>query len=85
MKERADSGIPSAAQLSDRLSVLVSDVGSRFNGFGPGMDENWQDVVDRKVATYDWHISLPQAAATAWMACTSRSPPLASLRSGSSA
>ena len=65
MKERADSGIPSAAQLSDRLSVLVSDVGSRFNGFGPGMDENWQDVVDRKVATYDWHISLPQAAATA--------------------
>ena len=29
MKERADSGIPSAAQLSDRLSVLVSDVGSR--------------------------------------------------------
>ncbi|HEV3370604.1 MAG TPA: SpoIIE family protein phosphatase [Acidimicrobiales bacterium] len=65
MKERADSGIPSAAQLSDRLSVLVSDVGSRFNGFGPGMDENWQDVVDRKVATYDWHLSLPQAAATA--------------------
>src|SRR6202035_3174504 len=65
MKERADSGIPSAAQLSDRLSVLVSDVGSRFNGFGPGMDANWQDVVDRKVATYDWHLSLPQAAATA--------------------
>lgn len=65
MKERADSGIPSSTQLPVRLSVLVSDVGSRFNGFGPGMDENWQDVVDRKVATYDWHISLPQAAATA--------------------
>ena len=29
------------------------------------MDENWQDVVDRKVAAYDWHLSLPQAAATA--------------------
>jgi GAF domain-containing protein len=65
MKERADSGFPSSTQLPDRLSVLVSDVGSRFNGFGPGMDENWQDVVDRKVATYDWHISLPQAAAPA--------------------
>ena len=65
MKERADSGIPSSTQLPDRLSVLVSDVGSRFNGFGPGMDENWQDVVDRQVPSYDWHISLPQAAATA--------------------
>jgi hypothetical protein len=65
MKERADSGVPSSAQLPDRLSVLVSEIGSRFNGFGPGMDENWQEVVDRHVTTYDWHISLPQAAVAA--------------------
>jgi hypothetical protein len=65
MKERVDSGILSPALLPDRLAVLVSDIGSRFNGFGPGMDENWQDVVDHNVAVYDWHISLPQSAATA--------------------
>jgi GAF domain-containing protein len=65
MKERVDSGLMSSALLPDRLSVLVSEVGSRFNGFGPGMDENWQEVVDRNVATYDWHISLPIAAASA--------------------
>jgi GAF domain-containing protein len=65
MKERVDSGILSPALLPDRLAVLVSDIGSRFNGFGPGMDENWQDVVDHNVALYDWHISLPQSAATA--------------------
>jgi GAF domain-containing protein/anti-sigma regulatory factor (Ser/Thr protein kinase) len=65
MKERVDSGILSPALLPDRLAVLVSDIGSRFNGFGPGMDEDWQDVVDHNVALYDWHISLPQSAATA--------------------
>jgi GAF domain-containing protein len=65
MKERVDSGVTPAAPLPDRLSVLVSEIGSRFNGFGPGMDENWQEVVDRNVATYDWHITLPRSAVTA--------------------
>ena len=41
MKERADS-TPSAPALPERLSVLVSEIGTRFNGLGPGMDEMWQ-------------------------------------------
>jgi GAF domain-containing protein/anti-sigma regulatory factor (Ser/Thr protein kinase) len=62
MKERTDSGLQAPPVLPDRLSVLVSDIGSRFNGFGPGMDEAWQEVVDHKVTSYDWHISLPTSA-----------------------
>jgi hypothetical protein len=65
MKERVESGLLSPALMPDRLSMLVTEVGSRFNGFGPGMDENWQEVVDRQLATYDWHLSLPLAAVTA--------------------
>ncbi len=65
MKERADAGTLSPTLLPDRLSVLVSEIGGRFNGFGPGMDENWQAVVDRNPPTYDWHITLPRAALTA--------------------
>ena len=65
MKERVDSGLLSPTLLPDRLSVLVSEIGSRFNGFGPGMDENWQEVVDRNLPTYDWHITLSEAAVTA--------------------
>jgi GAF domain-containing protein/anti-sigma regulatory factor (Ser/Thr protein kinase) len=65
MKERADLHQVDTSQLPDRLSVLVSEIGSRFSGFGPGMDEDWQGVVDRHVSTYDWHITLPQSAAAA--------------------
>jgi anti-sigma regulatory factor (Ser/Thr protein kinase) len=65
MKEHADAapGLPSA--LPERLSVLVSDIGTRFNGFGPGMDEMWQELVDKQVDTYDWHLALPQSAVVA--------------------
>ena len=56
---------PSSAILPERLSVLVAAVGTRFNGLGPGMDERWQDVVDRKLPRYDWHLELPRSAVTA--------------------
>ena len=48
MKERADSS-PERTALPERLSVLVSEIGTRFNGLGPGMDEMWQAAVDNKV------------------------------------
>ncbi len=53
------------AVLPDRLTVLLSEIGTRFSGLGPGVDEGWQEVVDRKAATYDWHFSLPQSAGRA--------------------
>ena len=64
MKERADSS-PSAPALPERLSVLVSEIGTRFNGLGPGMDEMWQGAVDQKVEFYDWTLVLPQGAVLA--------------------
>ncbi len=64
MKER--SGVtPGAPGMPERLSVLVSEIGSRFNGFGPGMDEMWQRAVDDKVELYDWTLELPQTAVVA--------------------
>jgi serine phosphatase RsbU (regulator of sigma subunit)/anti-sigma regulatory factor (Ser/Thr protein kinase) len=65
MKEHAESKLPPSSLLPERLSVLLSEIGTRFNGFGPGMDESWQDVVDRKVETYDWHLDLPSSAVEA--------------------
>jgi anti-sigma regulatory factor (Ser/Thr protein kinase) len=62
MKEREDDGAP---VLPDRLSVLVSEIGTRFSGLGPGMDEIWQDAVDDAVATFDWELELPQSAVVA--------------------
>ena len=29
------------------------------------MDEMWQDLVDRRVSSYDWHLELPQSVAAA--------------------
>jgi hypothetical protein len=29
------------------------------------MDEMWQEAVDRRMATYDWHIELPKSAVVA--------------------
>lgn len=51
--------------LPERLAALLSEIGTRFSGLGPGVDEGWQEVVDRKAATYDWHFALPQSAARA--------------------
>ena len=63
MKERTD-GTGSDA-IPERLSVLLSEIGTRFHGLGPGMDEGWQEVVDRHLGSYDWHLELPKSAAAA--------------------
>jgi anti-sigma regulatory factor (Ser/Thr protein kinase) len=64
MKERAGSS-PTSPPLPERLSVLVSDVGNRFQGLGPGMDEVWQGALDGKVEYFDWTLELPRSAAAA--------------------
>lgn len=64
MKERAVS-TPEAPAIPERLSVLVSEIGTRFNSFGPGMDELWQRAVDDKVEFFDWTLELPRSAVVA--------------------
>ena len=64
MKERS-GGTADAPALPERLSVLVSEIGTRFNGFGPGMDDMWQAAVDGKVELFDWSLDLPQSAVVA--------------------
>jgi anti-sigma regulatory factor (Ser/Thr protein kinase) len=64
MKERSGS-IPGAPDLPERLSVLVSQIGTRFNGLGPGMDEMWQAAVDNNVELFDWILDMPQSAVVA--------------------
>jgi GAF domain-containing protein/anti-sigma regulatory factor (Ser/Thr protein kinase) len=65
MKERAESS-PDAPRLPERLSVLVSQIGTRFNGLGPGMDDMWQTAVDDDgVEFFDWTLQLPQSAVVA--------------------
>jgi len=61
MKERADVS-PAAPALPDRLAVLVSEIGTRFDNLGPGMDEMWQLAVDTGVEVFDWTLELPRAA-----------------------
>jgi GAF domain-containing protein len=63
MKEHAENGQGVPSSLPERLSVLVAEIGTRFHGLGPGMDELWQELVDRHVTSYDWHLELPQSAA----------------------
>jgi hypothetical protein len=63
MKERGRS-TPSEV-LPERLSVLVSEIGTRFSGLGPGLDEMWQKAVDNKVELFDWTLDLPQSAVVA--------------------
>ncbi|HEY1828710.1 MAG TPA: SpoIIE family protein phosphatase [Acidimicrobiales bacterium] len=58
MKEESDG----SSALPERLSVLLSEIGTRFHGLGPGMDEVWQDLVDHQVTSYDWQLELPQSA-----------------------
>jgi GAF domain-containing protein/anti-sigma regulatory factor (Ser/Thr protein kinase) len=64
MKERSDTA-PEAPHLPERLSVLVSQIGTRFNGLGPGMDDMWQQAVDNEVEFFDWRLDLPQSAMSA--------------------
>jgi GAF domain-containing protein/anti-sigma regulatory factor (Ser/Thr protein kinase) len=64
MKERAGSS-PEVPALPERLSVLVSEIGSRFNALGPGMDELWQRAVDNSVQLFDWTLELPETAVVA--------------------
>ena len=64
MKERADSW-PDAPALPERLGVLVTQIGTRFNGLGPGMDDLWQTAVDNQVEFFDWTLDLAQSAVVA--------------------
>jgi GAF domain-containing protein/anti-sigma regulatory factor (Ser/Thr protein kinase) len=64
MKERAGTS-DEAPHLPERLAVLVSQIGTRFNGLGPGMDEMWQLAVDNHVEFFDWTLDLPQSAVVA--------------------
>ena len=45
--------------------MLVSEIGTRFNRLGPGMDEMWQRAIDDKVDSFDWTLVLPQSAVVA--------------------
>jgi anti-sigma regulatory factor (Ser/Thr protein kinase) len=65
MKEHSEAGDSSSAPLPDRLAALLSEIGTRFNGFGPGMDENWQNVVESRSERFDWRLSLPKSAVRA--------------------
>jgi hypothetical protein len=61
MKERGGT----TPGLPERLSVLVSEIGTRFGRLGPGMDEMWQTAVDNNVDRFDWTLELPQATVVA--------------------
>jgi GAF domain-containing protein/anti-sigma regulatory factor (Ser/Thr protein kinase) len=65
MKEHAEAVPDSPSILPERLSVLVSEMGSRFNGLGPGMDEMWQAAINHHLDPYDWHLELPRSAVVA--------------------
>ena len=64
MKERSGNA-PGAPPLPERLAVLVSQIGTRFNGLGAGMDDMWQTAVDNSVEFFDWTLELPQSAVVA--------------------
>jgi GAF domain-containing protein len=64
MKEHADAN-SSSGRLPERLSVLLAEIGTRFNGFGPGVDDSWQDIVNSGAKTADWHLELPETAVKA--------------------
>jgi anti-sigma regulatory factor (Ser/Thr protein kinase) len=51
--------------LPERLSVLVSEIGTRFSARGPGLDEMWEKAIDNKVEFFDWTLDLPQSAVVA--------------------
>ena len=43
--------------LPERLAVLVSDIGTRFNRLGAGMDDVWQAAVDTNEVCFDWKLN----------------------------
>ncbi len=43
----------------------MSQIGTRFNGLGPGMDDMWQTAVDDNVEFFDWSLDLPRSATVA--------------------
>ena len=63
MKERTESS-PGASPARAPLRAL-SQIGTRFNGLGPGMDDTWQSAVDNEVEFFDWTLELPQSAVVA--------------------
>ena len=63
IKERTDR--TEGAPLPERLAVLVSNMGTRFNRLGRGMNEVWQGAIDSNEVFFDWKLELPPAAA-AW-------------------
>ena len=62
MKEHPDAH---SSLLPERLTALLSEIGTRFSGLGPGVDESWQEVVNEKTVAHDWHLALPLSAAPA--------------------
>jgi hypothetical protein len=62
MKEHPDAH---SSLLPERLTALLSEIGTRFSSLGPGVDESWQEVVNEKTVTHDWHLALPRSAAAA--------------------
>ena len=64
MKERSVTA-PDAPRLPERLSVLVTQIGTSFKRLGPDMDDMWQQAVDNGVEFFDWTLDLPQAALSA--------------------
>ncbi len=64
MKERSDEEDGGPA-LPERLGVLVSEIGARFDNLGPGMDQMWQTAVDNGVTSFDWTLELPRSAVVA--------------------
>jgi anti-sigma regulatory factor (Ser/Thr protein kinase) len=64
MKERADSS-PGAPALPERLSILVTEMGTHFNRLAPGMDEMWQAALDNEITSFDWTFELPESAVVA--------------------
>ena len=65
MKERSHDVVESHRALPERLSVLISEIGTRFSGLGPGMDERWQGRRQQRD-----HLRLaPRASASAVAAC----------------
>jgi len=63
MKERAKGG--AGPLLPERLAVALSEIGTRFNKLGPGMDDVWQDAIDRSIPSFDWDLFLPRSAVVA--------------------
>src|SRR5260370_13524406 len=65
LRKAGGASPPSAPALPERVSVVLSEMGTRFNGLGRGMDEMWQGAVDNQIASFDWTFELPKSAVVA--------------------